>query len=59
LDKLVAFMGGTRSAYDILNESPERKRPLERCRCRWEFDIKNEFYRTREKSCGLDSNGYV
>jgi hypothetical protein len=36
----VACMGMKRTAYRILVENPEGKRPLGRPRCRWENNIK-------------------
>jgi hypothetical protein len=36
----VARMGEMRNAYRILVGKPEGKRPLERPRCRWVYNIK-------------------
>jgi hypothetical protein len=36
----VAHIGEGRGVYRVLVEKPERKRPLERPRCRWEDNIK-------------------
>jgi len=36
----VARMGAIRSAYNILVGKPEGKRPIERHRHRWEFNIR-------------------
>jgi hypothetical protein len=51
-------MGGGRNVYRLLVGKPERKRPLERHRCRWEDGIKMEL---REIDgwgrCGVDSPG--
>ena len=39
----VARMGETRSAYSVLVEKPEGKRPLGKPRCGWEGNIKMNF----------------
>jgi hypothetical protein len=41
----VARLGETRNAYIILVGKPERNRPLERPRCRWEDNIKMDQWR--------------
>jgi hypothetical protein len=33
-------MGEMRCAYEILDGKPEWKRPLGRCKCRWEDNIR-------------------
>jgi hypothetical protein len=36
----LAFMRELRNAYNVLIRKPERNRPLRRCRCRWEGNIR-------------------
>ena len=38
----MARLGDRRGAYTVLVGKPEGKRPLGRCRCRWEDNIKME-----------------
>jgi hypothetical protein len=40
LARLVAYRGDIRNIYRILVQGPEGKRPLRRCRHRWENNIK-------------------
>jgi hypothetical protein len=47
-----ACMGEIRIAYKILVRKPEAKRPLGRCRSRWEDNIKMDL----RECCGLDSS---
>jgi len=46
----VARMGEMRNPYSILDENTERKRPLERSRCRWECNTMMVI------PCGLDAS---
>jgi hypothetical protein len=41
--------GEGRGVYRVLVRKPERKRPLERPRCRWEYNIKMNL---QEVGCG-------
>jgi len=42
-------MGERRGVYRVLMGKPEGKRPLGRCRCRWEDNIKMDL---QEVGCG-------
>jgi hypothetical protein len=50
----MAGMGKKRNAYGILMRKPERQRPLERSRHRWENNIKMDLTRQRMGWCTLD-----
>jgi hypothetical protein len=52
----VARMGEGRNVYRVLVGQPERKRPLERPRRRWEVGIKIN-HRKIGWGCGVDSPG--
>jgi hypothetical protein len=50
-------MGEERKVYKVLVGKPERKRPLERPRHRWEDGIRMDLRETGWGRCGLDSTG--
>jgi hypothetical protein len=40
-------MGQIKNAYKLLVRKPEEKTPLEKCRCKWEYNIKMIHKETR------------
>jgi hypothetical protein len=46
----VARMGERRSVFRVLVGKPEEKSPMERPRCRWEYNIKMDL---QEVGCGV------
>jgi hypothetical protein len=51
-----ACMGEVRNAYKTLVRKPERKRPLGRCRHRWEDNIRMDLM---ESVCGKVWTGFI
>jgi hypothetical protein len=48
--------GRDRNAYNNFVVKPERRKPLERPKCRWEGDVRMDLL-SRVGRCGLDSSG--
>jgi PAS domain-containing protein len=53
----LARMGERRRVYRVLVGKPEGKRPLGRCKCRWEYNIKIGSSGSGMWGCGLDRSG--
>ena len=52
-------MGASRGAYSVLVGKPERRRPLERPRLRWEDNIEKDFREVRwGQELDRSSSGY-
>jgi hypothetical protein len=50
----VAYVGEERGMYRVLVGKPEGKKPLERPRCRWEYNIKMDLQKVECGGVGIE-----